>query len=49
MLTGRNEGWQAIQLTQSAPSVEVDPDSCLEAEDRFSKTQIPQVKAVVTI
>jgi glycosyltransferase involved in cell wall biosynthesis len=49
MLTGRNEGWQAIQLTQSAPSVEIDPDSCLEAEDRLSKTQIPRVKAVATI
>lgn len=49
MLTGRNEGWQAIQLRQSAPSLEIDHDSRLETEDRLSKTQIPQVKTVAAI
>ena len=49
MLTGRNEGWQAIQLTQSAPSVEIDHDSCLESDDRLSKTHILPAKAVAPI
>jgi len=48
MLTGRNEGWQAIQLMQSDPSVEIDHDSYLETDDCLSKPQIPRAKAVAT-
>ena len=47
MLTGRNEGWQAIQLTQSDP-VEIDHDSCVETDGCLSKTRIPRAKAVAT-
>ena len=49
MLTGRNGVWQAMQLAQSAPSVEIDHDSCLETDDRLSKTQTPRVKTVAPI
>lgn len=49
MLTGRNEGWQAMQLTQSAPPVEIDHDNCLETDDYLSKTQILPAKAVAPI